>query len=61
MIVIAYWKCDDPVTPLVRLLVGWSVVFGRSVILSSKGRELHFHAPIGDIFVIWCFATQGIV
>ena len=44
-----YCKCNSPMHPHVclldGLLVGWSV--GRSVIISLKGVELHFQAPIG--------------
>ena len=44
-----YLKRNLPLSPLVRLMVGWSV--GHSVMIASKERKFNFHAPIGALVI----------
>ena len=44
-----YLKCNLPLGPLVRLMVGWLV--GHSVMIASKERKFNFHAPIGALLI----------
>ena len=44
-----YLKRNLPLSPLVRLMVGWSV--GHSVMIASKEGKFSFHSPIGALVI----------